>query len=387
MHKTNGAIVAMNRRKGLTPPCGSFCVRIQTILQWRDIVTYLMPRSMDAAFAALGDGGATVVAGGTDWFPAMGDRLPTLTVLDITALPGFRGIIRQNGMIRIGAATTWTDLIAATLPAAFDGLKAAAREVGSVQIQNAATIAGNLCNASPAADGVPPLLTLDARVELVSVKGRRELPLDQFILGPRRTALQPGELLAAVLVPDPAASSHSAFLKAGARRYMVISIASAAAVLGLERGHVTSARVAVGACSAVAIRLAGLEYALAGCPVAAMPAVTAEHLSGLAPLSDLRGSADYRLQIAAVLVSRVLAMAVGQAEGHGAGPPEVPEIPRNPQPLSHGRGARYRTAGAPLSGLAEGAAVVRLWSGHPMQHAERRLPNPVAMQHGGGQNG
>lgn len=271
-----------------------------------------MPQSLEEAFAALDVAGVSVVAGGTDWFPSRGDRLTDQPVLDVTALPGFRGISRAGGLIRIGAATTWSDLITADLPPAFDGLIAAAREVGSVQIQNAATIAGNLCNASPAADGVPPLLTLDAQVELVSAGGRRELALEQFILGPRRTALRPGELLAAVLVPEPLAGAKGAFLKAGARRYLVISIASAAAVLGLHKGMVVRARVSVGSCSAVAERLIGLEQGLIGCTVDDLPAVTPDHLASLSPIADVRGSADYRRALAGVLVTRVLAAAAGR---------------------------------------------------------------------------
>ena len=280
-------------------------------------MSYLKPQTLDDAFAALDAAGVSVVAGGTDWFPALGDRVSDRSVLDVTALPGFRGISRIGGLIRIGAATTWSDLIAAPLPPAFDGLKAAAREVGSVQIQNAATIAGNLCNASPAADGVPPLLTLAARVELVSAKRRRILPLEQFILGPRRTDLRPGELLAAVLVPMPQPWERGAFLKAGARRYLVISIASAAAVLGVDRGGVIWARVSVGSCSAVAQRLFALEQSLIGCRADALPVVTADHLAALAPISDVRASADYRLQMAGVLVSRVLAMAAQGDRQHG----------------------------------------------------------------------
>jgi CO/xanthine dehydrogenase FAD-binding subunit len=280
-------------------------------------VSYLTPKSLQEALAALGTAGVSVVAGGTDWFPARGDRITDQPVLDISALPGFRGISQGQGLIRIGAATTWSDLIAADLPSAFDGLKAAAREVGSVQIQNAATIAGNLCNASPAADGVPPLLTLDAQVELVSAQGRRILPLDQFILGPRHTALQPGELLAAVLVPEPEAGSNAAFLKAGARRYLVISIASAAAVLAVDKGHVIWARVSVGSCSAVAQRLFALEQSLIGCSAEDLPMVTADHLAALAPISDVRASAEYRLEMAGVLVSRVLAMAAQGGRQHG----------------------------------------------------------------------
>ena len=268
-------------------------------------MTYHAPVAMDAAFAALP--GASVVAGGTDWYPALGEGLPKGDVLDITALPGFRGITQAAAFYRIGAATSWSDLIAADLPPAFDGLKAAGREVGSVQIQNAGTIGGNLCNASPAADGVPPLLTLGARVELVSAQGRRNLALADFILGPRRTALQPGELLAAVLIPQPGTGARGAFLKLGARRYMVISIASAAAVVRVDHGVIVAAAVAVGACSAVPQRLFVLEQALVGCRVAALPAITPDHLAPLSPIADVRGSADYRLRLAGVLVARVIA--------------------------------------------------------------------------------
>ena len=274
-------------------------------------MSYLTPRSMEAAFAALGTAGATVVAGGTDWYPALGERLPSGDVLDITALPGLRGITTGARVIRIGAATPWSDLIAADLPPAFDGLKAAGREVGSVQIQNAGTIGGNLCNASPAADGVPPLLTLGARVELGSASGCRDLALADFILGPRRTALRPGELLAAVLIPQPGHGARGAFLKAGARRYMVISIASAAAVLRLDQGRIVAAMVAVGSCSAVPQRLVALEAALVGCAASALPAITPEHLASLSPIADVRGSAAYRLRLVGVLVARVLQAAAG----------------------------------------------------------------------------
>src|SRR5690349_1605826 len=132
---------------------------------------YLRPTEVDEAVAALAANDAlTILAGGTDFYPArVGNpaaRAPD--VLDITALRGLRGITNEGDRLRIGAATTWSDVIRSDLPPWFDGLKRAAREVGGVQIQNAGTIAGNLCNASPAADGVPCLLALDAAVELAS---------------------------------------------------------------------------------------------------------------------------------------------------------------------------------------------------------------------------
>src|SRR5690606_23592351 len=121
----------------------------------------------------------------------------------------------------------------------------AALEVGSGQIQNVASIAGNLCNASPAADGVPGLMVLDAEVELRSATTTRRLPLEKFILGNRRTALAPGEMVTAIRVPKASTSGTSAFVKLGARRYLVISIAMAAVRLTVEDGRVGSAAVAV----------------------------------------------------------------------------------------------------------------------------------------------
>lgn len=178
-----------------------------------------------------------------------------------------------------------------------------------MQIQNRATLAGNLCNASPAADGVPPLLTLDASVELASAEGVRTLPLSEFILGNRKTARRPDELMTAILVPKPAYPARSAFLKLGARKYLVISITMVAGLLEVKDGRVAAARIAVGACSAVAQRLPALEAALvgqtAGPGLAGLAAE--EHLAGLAPIDDIRADAGYRQDAALVLVKRCLA--------------------------------------------------------------------------------
>jgi CO/xanthine dehydrogenase FAD-binding subunit len=246
-----------------------------------------------------------VLAGGTDHFPARVGRAPQENILDLTAVRELRGITARPDHWRIGATTTWTELIEAKLPPQFDCLKLAAREVGGVQIQNAGSIAGNLCNASPAADGVPPLLALDASVEIAGAKGRRTLPLAQFIVGPRKTALRPDELLSAVLVPKPRHEARSHFLKLGARKYLVISIAMAAAVIEREKGVVRAARIAVGACSPVARRLPALEAALLGRPLRS-DLVRPEHLAVLSPIEDMRGSAGYRNHAALTLVRRLL---------------------------------------------------------------------------------
>ncbi len=275
---------------------------------------YLKPKTLDEAVSLLASPGGQILAGGTDFYPAQGERLPQGRVVDITALGELRGISTGKEWIRIGGLTTWSDVIRASLPRCFDALKAAAREVGSVQIQNRGTVAGNLCNASPAADGVPPLLALDAEVELASAAGRRRMPLDQFLAGNRKTLRRPDEILAAVLVPQRMEDAASAFLKLGARRYLVISISMAAAVVQAdETGRVAEAHVAVGSCSATARRLRDLERELVGLPSKAgiSGAVRAEHLNLLSPIDDIRATADYRLDASLTLVQRALEACVG----------------------------------------------------------------------------
>ncbi|MEQ8250563.1 MAG: xanthine dehydrogenase family protein subunit M [Oceanibaculum nanhaiense] len=270
---------------------------------------YLRPERLEDAVAALRDGAWTLLAGGTDHYPARVTAQRTEDILDITGLAGLRGISDAGDHFRIGALTSWSDIAEGDLPPCFDGLRRAAREVGGMQIQNRATLAGNLCNASPAADGVPPLLTLDASVELASADGVRSLPLGEFILGNRRTARRPDELMTAILVPKPAHPARAAFLKLGARKYLVISITMVAGLLEVKDGRVAAARIAVGACSAVAQRLPALEALLVG--QAAGPGlaglVAQEHLAGLAPIDDIRADAGYRQDAALVLVKRCLA--------------------------------------------------------------------------------
>lgn len=264
-------------------------------------MTYFHPSDLPSALAALEGGDAPqIIAGGTDVYPAMQRGRQPSAMLDVTRIAGLRDIRSDQDMTRIGAAVTWSAIVAADLPPAFDALKAAAREVGSLQIQNAGTIAGNLCNASPAADGVPPLLALDAQVEVASAKrGTRVVPLGAFIKGVRQTALEPDELVTAILVPKTPSGMGSAFEKLGSRRYLVISIAMTAANVLLDvAGQIAQARIAVGSCSAVAQRLQGLEADIIGQRPEDIT-ITAKHLSALAPIDDVRGSAAYRLEAVA----------------------------------------------------------------------------------------
>jgi len=274
---------------------------------------YLKPKTLDEAVSLLASAGGQILAGGTDFYPALGERLPQGRVVDITALGEIRGISMENTHTRIGGLTTWSEVIRTPLPRCFDALKTAAREVGSVQIQNRGTVAGNLCNASPAADGVPPLLVLDAEVELVSAAGRRRIPLAQFLAGNRKTARRPDEILAAVLVPRRMEDAASSFLKLGARRYLVISISMVAAVVQVDAGRVAEAHVAVGSCSATAQRLGDLEKGLEGLPAKAGigAAVRAEHLRTLSPIDDVRATVEYRRDASLTLVQRALEACVG----------------------------------------------------------------------------
>lgn len=281
---------------------------------------YARPATIEEALTLLAGRRWRLLSGGTDLYPAQGAKPIADDILDLSVIASLRGVARDAHGLRIGARATWTDIVRADLPPAFDALRLAAREVGSVQIQNAGTVGGNLCNASPAADGVPPLLALDASVELVSPRGARVLPLAAFILGNRRTALAPDELLAAVLVPRSAMAGASTFLKLGARRYLVISIAMVAARLDIVSGRVASASVAVGSCSEVATRLPELEADLAGRPAdAALPAlVETRHLGALSPIGDVRASAGYRREAARELVARALATLVSPAAERAA---------------------------------------------------------------------
>lgn len=270
---------------------------------------YERASSLTLALERLRLGDVAIVAGGTDYYPSRVGRPLDESLLDIAELGELRGITEHPDHWRIGAAVTWTELLAARLPAIFDGLRQAAGEVGGIQIQNAGTLGGNLCNASAAADGMPALLALDATVELQSTAATTTVPLSGFVLGPRRTRRMPDQLVTAILVPKPRYRATSRFVKLGARSHLVIAIVMASACLEVdEHGTITVARIAVGACSPVARRLPTLEQALVGVPFGeGLGAhVRHDHLAPLSPIDDVRASRDYRLDAARTLVARLL---------------------------------------------------------------------------------
>jgi CO/xanthine dehydrogenase FAD-binding subunit len=271
-----------------------------------------LPDALAALAAAVSAGEPAIpLAGATDLYPAEATRRAwfgarTGSIIDISRISDMSGIAVGSDEVVLGAMTSWTAIAEAALPPAFAALQAAARQVGGRQIQNRGTIGGNLCNASPAADGAPPLLALDAQVELVSAVGARRMPLSEFLLGNRTTARRTDELLTRVIIPHPAIDERSVFLKLGARSYLVISIASLAANLRFgPDGSVMSARIALGACSAVPTRLHRIERMLLGRRIGDV-AISLGPEDGLSPIDDIRASASYRRRAAEILVRRGL---------------------------------------------------------------------------------
>jgi CO/xanthine dehydrogenase FAD-binding subunit len=267
------------------------------------------PESVAEAAQLLAAGDWALLAGGTDLYPGHVGRPILRPLLDLSRVAGLRGIQRSESGWTIGATTTWTDVIRTELPPLFDALKSAAREIGGVQIQNAGTVAGNVCNASPAADGMPALLALGAEVELLSATGTRHLSLAEFVLGSRRTARRDDELVVALHVPARSDRARSLFRKLGGRRYLVISITMVAVALDVDAaGRVTQAGIAVGSCSAVAQRLASLEARLLGADRSRLAeCVEAADVAALSPIDDVRASAGYRLDATRTLLRRMLA--------------------------------------------------------------------------------
>ena len=264
---------------------------------------YLRPTTLEAALQALADHKRSVLAGGTDHFPLRANRPRDESVLDITGLPDLRLITPRDDGWWIPCLATWTSILTTLLPACFDGLKIAARQVGGRQIQNAGTVVGNICNASPAADGVPCLLALDASVELASASGRRSVRLADFITGPRCSLIRPDELVLGLHVPTQ--DGVASFEKLGGRAYLVISIVMVAAWARLDQGRIVAARIAVGACGPRATLLPSLAAALIGQRPASAE-IDPRHLEALTPIDDIRAPADYRKTAALELIRRAI---------------------------------------------------------------------------------
>ena len=275
-------------------------------------MTVYSPKNLNDALDIMGTPDCTVVSGGTDYFPALKRGQENGVILSLAKVPELHGLRSESNGVRFGAGMTWSQLIKTDLPPAFDALKLAGKEVGSIQIQNAATLAGNLCNASPAADGIPVLLALDAEIELQSAaQGSRQIALREFLKGVRKTDLQADEILTSIFVPDPPEGMRSVFLKLGSRTYLVISICMTALSIVLDNeGQVRDLRVAVGACSPFAQRLSTFEEEAIGKHWRNIE-LRKEHLLQLTPIDDVRASAAYRRVAVQEQIQRALSAVAG----------------------------------------------------------------------------
>jgi carbon-monoxide dehydrogenase medium subunit len=250
---------------------------------------------------------ARIVAGGTDVLVELSRGVrPTSTLIDITAIPGLGEIREENGVIHLDALVTHNDVVASSLCVEQAlPLAQACWEVGAPQLRTRATVAGNLITASPANDTITPLIALDAEVVLASVAGERVVPLRDFYLGFRRTALQPNELMREIRFPALAANQRGVFVKLGLRRAQAISVIDLAIIVTLAGTTVRAARIALGSVAPTIIRATEAEAYLEGRELDPAVCQEAGRLARAAatPIDDVRGPADYRRATVEALVT------------------------------------------------------------------------------------
>ena len=257
---------------------------------------------------------AQALAGGTDLLVDLRERRrQTPMLVDVTDLGELAGITADDGAIRIGGGVTIGELLASPLvETRLPALRAAARDFADFLTRNKATLGGNLANASPGADLVVPLLALDAAVVLAGATGERTIPLDAFVLGPRRTALRAGELIRQVVVPR--SGGRQAWYKLGLKQGGAIAVVSVATAVAHDAaGRVADARIALGAVGPRPFRARDAEAHLVGAPLDTGRIARAAELAAAAarPITDVRGGADYRTAMVRALVARCLAAAEG----------------------------------------------------------------------------
>ncbi len=279
---------------------------------------YLEPSTLQEVITILNQYGsqAKVLAGGTDLLTLLKERtLKPRFVVNIKHLTGMGGIIHAPGQgLRIGALTTIHTLETSTLlKEKYPALAQAAHLLGSPQVRNLATIGGNLCNAAPSAETAPPLLSFSASLRIAGPKGERILPLESFFTGPGITVLQDGELLIEVSFPEPPPGIGSVYLKHCPRGSMDIAVVGVAVRLALSSGNgkVEECRIGLGAVGPTPFRATGAEELLRGEKVTELlvQEVAKKAAAESRPISDIRGSAEYRSQMVRVLTARALRMA------------------------------------------------------------------------------
>lgn len=282
---------------------------------------YEAPETLDAAVGLLtGESGrAQVLAGGTDVLVQIHtDRADPDLIVDIKKIAELRAISNNDGAWSFGAAVTGKEMMDnADFNAAWPGIMDGVRLIGSVQVRGRATVGGNLCNASPAADSVPPMIAARAVATVVGPNGRREVPVEDIAIGPGKTSLEKGEFIVSFQLPKRPPNSGDAYLRFTPRTEMDIAVVGCAVNLTLDdSGTCTDARVSLGAVAARALVVDDAAKALIGTKIddAALDALAAAASAACSPIDDKRGTIEYRTEVAGVLAQRAAAIALERAK-------------------------------------------------------------------------
>lgn len=284
---------------------------------------FVAPKSVEEAVGILAaEAGLTrIVAGGTDLVVQMGSgRISPALVMDVKRIPALRTITAEAGGFRIGAAVPCAELGEhADLAKLWPGVVEAARLIGSTQVQGRATIAGNLCNASPAADSVPAMVAVGAVARIVSPRGRRDVAVEDVPAGPGQTSLAKDEMVESILLPARGAGSGDAYLRFIPRSEMDIAVVGVGVFLTVDAsGTCTSARVALGAVAARVLLVPEAAAAIVGSKLddAAMARLAAAASAACRPIDDKRGTKEFRTEVAGVLARRAALKALDRARGN-----------------------------------------------------------------------
>jgi len=280
-----------------------------------------IPDTLAACQQALADGpDVKLIAGGTDLLPLMKNGLVApRRVVDLSAVPELKALERRgDGALRVGAGVAARTLeLAAMVKSDFAALSESAGVVGSLQIRNLATLGGNLANAAPSADMAPPLLALDAECVIAGPRGQRRVPAANFFVGVHRTQIAPDELLVEIIVPAPGHGSGGTYVRHTPRRELDIAVVGVASQLTIRDGQCIKARIALGAVAPVPLRATAAEARLEGEAITPTLIEEAAQLAveASSPISDQRGSAEFRRHLVRVLTRRTLTTAFERATG------------------------------------------------------------------------